>query len=330
MVVNRRHFSYFFLGALILFAVYAGWEVASPFFIAGVVAYLLNPIVSFLSQKLRFPRTVSIFLIYSILLGLIAVSVYNLSFQIAQELKELVHNSALQVSTLPSWIQPAAIEFMDSLNKRVITYLPGALNRTVSVLVFLVATFYFLKDGHSFQSNLLKVFPGKLKEEIGEIIQKINKVLGNYLRGQLLVILITSTLVYLGLILIGVRYALVLSLLTGFLGIIPFIGMITATSVTVFVAFTDQFSRLGMDPVIEILVIVSLFVVLNQLNDLFISPHIMGKVTKIHPLVIMFCVLAGGHLFGIIGYIVAVPVAASIKVVLDHLFEIQQKALESE
>lgn len=330
MVVSRRHFSYFFLGALILFAIYAGWEVASPFFIAGVVAYLLNPLVSFLSQKLRFPRTASIFLIYSILLGLIAVSVYNLSFQIAQESKELVHNAALQISALPGWIQPAAIDFMDSLNKKAITYLPGALNRTVSFLVFLVATFYFLKDGHSFQNNFLKIFPGKLKEEIGEIIQKINKVLGNYLRGQLLVILITSTLVYLGLILIGVRYALVLSLLTGFLGIIPFIGMITATSVTVFVAFTDQFSRLGMDPVIEILAIVSLFVVLNQLNDLFISPHIMGKVTKIHPLVIMFCVLAGGHLFGIIGYIVAVPVVASIKVVLDHLFEIQQKAPESE
>ena len=181
MVVSRRHFSYLFLGAVILITVYAGWEVVSPFFIAGIVAYLLNPLVSFLNQKLRFPRTISIFLIYSILLGLIAVSVYNVSFQIAQESKELVHNAALQISALPGWIQPAALDFVDSLknsltplNKKVITYLPGALNRTVSVLVFLVATFYFLKDGHSFQNNFLKIFPGKLKEEIEEIVLKIN------------------------------------------------------------------------------------------------------------------------------------------------------------
>lgn len=337
MAISRKHFSYFFLGVVILVAIYAGWAVVSPFIIAGIVAYLLNPLVNFLNQKLKLPRTVSILLIYLVLLGLIAITVYNLSFQIAQESKELVYNATLQISALPGWIQPAALDFMESLkntltplNKKVITYLPGALNRTVSFLVFLVATFYFLKDGHSFQHNLLKIFPGKLKEEIEEILFKINKVLGNYLRGQLLVILIMSVTVYLGLVLIGVRYALVLSLLTGFLGIIPFVGITTATLVTVFVAFTDQFSRLGMDPVIEILAIVSLFVVLNQLNDLFISPHIMGKVTKIHPLVIMFCVLAGGHLFGIVGYIIAVPVVASIKVVLDHLFEIQQKAPESE
>ncbi|MBI3888098.1 AI-2E family transporter [Candidatus Microgenomates bacterium] len=70
-----------------------------------------------------------------------------------------------------------------------------------------------------------------------------------------------------------------------------------------------------------------MYTVLRQLEDLFIIPQIMGRLTKLHPLVVLFSVLVGGHVFGVIGYVIAVPVVASVKVVLEHIIESQQKAL---
>ena len=186
--------------------------------------------------------------------------------------------------------------------------MPGALNRSISVLVFLVATFYFLKDWQGF----------KVKGELEIILQKINKVLGDYLRGQILLVIIMSVLTYLGLQIVGVRYGLILSVFTSFAEIVPFVGPLVAAGVAMFVAFTDNYSRISPLPLIDVVTVASLFLVLRQLEDLFIIPQVMGRVTKLHPLIIIMAVLFGGHVFGILGYLLAVPVVASLKVVLDH------------
>ena len=324
-------YSLVFLGAVVV--AFLARDILSPFIVAAIFAYLLNPVVGLLEQRLKLPRTVSIVVTYLLIIGALTIFTINLGVNLARESEDfslearnLVHQTDSQINLLPDWIRPAAIDIFDSIrsslvfsNRRVTSYLPGALNRSISVLIFFVATFYFLKDGHSFIAGALKLFSKEIKGEAEGILQEINQVLGNYLRGQLLLIVIMSVLTYLGIVLIGVRYALILAIFTGLAEVVPFVGPIAAAAVASIVAFTDQFSHLGPTPLLDVVAIASLYTVLRQLEDLFIIPQVMGRVTKLHPLVILFSVLVGGHLFGVVGYLVAVPLVASLKVVFGHL-----------
>lgn len=335
MKIETRQLVLIVLGIIAAVIVYIGRPVLMPFFLAGIFAYLLNPAVSFLTSRFKLPRTLSIVLIYVVLIGLLAITIVNVSVGLAREsddfafeARNFIHQTNSQINTLPTWAQPVALDIFESIrsslllpNRRISTYLPGALDRTLSALVFLVATFYFLKDGHYFINGFMELFPKSLREEIQEIFVKINRTLGNYLRGQLLLMIIMSVFTYIGLSLIGVRYALILSIFTGFAEIVPFVGPIAAAVVAMIVAFTDQASHISQIPLLDVVAVASLYTILRQLEDLFIIPQVMGKVTKLHPLVILFSVLAGGHFFGVIGYLIAVPFVASLRIVLAHIFD---------
>lgn len=330
---SARYLVYLGVGIAALWLFYLVRSALLPFILAAAFAYLLNPFVSFLTHKVKLPRNLSIIIIYLILIGTLSTAVLvigrNLateSEQFARETRIFLREANSTIATLPDWLQPIATDGLESARtsllypqRRVMAFIPGAVNRTISVLVFLVASFYFLRDGHYFLRSLLNLLPGRIAKELEEILEKINGVLGNYLRGQLLLVAIMSTLTYIGLTIIGVRYALILSIFTGFAEIVPYVGPVVAAIVAMGVAFTDQVSRFNLVPVLDLVAVGSLYLVLRQLEDLFIIPQVMGRLTKLHPLVILAAVLAGGQLFGLLGYLAAVPVVASLKVIADHI-----------
>ena len=333
MKIEKQQIIYgsFLVGLAIV--LYFGRAVVAPFILAAIFAYVLNPLVDFLAHRMKLPRGLSVAIIYIILIGLIAVVAIGVGLRLSEESAEFswqtrkfLQETSLQISKLPGWLQPVSLDFYDSIRAtllfpahKIISYIPGALNRTISLLVFLTAGFYFLKDGRKFKNDFLALLPGTAGKEAGIIISKINAVLGNYLRGELLLVLIMSTLTYLGLLIIGVHYSLILAVFTGFAEIIPFVGPFIAGAVAVLIAFTDQYSRLGFSPVLDVVAVASLYTILRQFEDLFIIPQVLGRMTKLHPLMVLFSVLVGGHIFGIVGYLLAVPFTASVKVVYDHL-----------
>ncbi len=337
---KRSHYLvYGILGAACLWFLYLARGVVMPFVLAAAFAYLLNPFVSFLTHRVRLPRNVSIVIIYLLLISLLAgiiISVGNNlaleSAQFAKETRNLMHETNSAITLLPDWAKPIATDTLESARssllypqRRVAEFLPGAVNRTISVLVFLVASFYFLRDGGRFIKGFFSLFPRRVAQEIEEVLGKINGVLGNYLRGQLLLVAIMAALTYIGLTIIGVHYALILSVFTGFAEIVPYVGPVVAALVAMGVAFGDQVSRFNQVPVIDMISVGALYFVLRQLEDLFIIPNVLGRLTKLHPLIVMFAVLAGGHLFGLVGYLGAVPVVASLKVVVNHIHGLLEK-----
>lgn len=319
--------------------VYLGRGVWTPFVLAAVVAFIFNPLVDFLAHKIKLPRTISIVVIYFIIIGFITITAFMLGAKIGEETREFsreanfyLRDAGAQIKILPEWLQLVAFDVFDSARqsllfptRRMVNFLPGALNRSISVLVFLVATFYFLKDGQELKKSFLALFSKNIHDQLEIISQKINKVLGDYLRGQILLVIIMTVLTYLGLQIVGVRYALILSIFTGFAEIIPFVGPLAAVGVAALMAFTDGYSRISPSPLVDAATVGSLYLILRQLEDLFIIPQIMGKVTKLHPLVIIVATFFGGHVFGILGYLLAVPVVASLKVVFDHYKTLQDE-----
>ncbi len=337
MTFKPRHFVYGLIVCFVLIVAYLLRAVVTPFILAAGFAYLLTPVVAFLTTHVKLPRSLSIVIIYSALIGLLTTLVIFIGGSFSRESGQFVRGNQLvmkdasgAISQLPDWLAPTVSDSFESIRasllypqRRVTAFLPGAVNRTIGILIFLVASFYFLRDGKKFIDWFLGFLPKKIAHELTMVALKINVVLGNYLRGQLLLVAIMSVVTYLGLTIIGVRYALILAVFTGFAEIIPIFGPIVAAAVAMLVAFTDQFSRFNQLPFFDLISVGILYFVLRQLEDLFIIPTVLSRLTKLHPLMVMFAVLVGGHVFGLIGYLAAVPVVASLKVVIDHVKALQ-------
>lgn len=331
--ISPRDIVYPLLALALLWLLYLGRSILPPFMLAAGFAYILNPLIGWLHLKTKIPRAVSILIIYITLISALVFTILTIGVRLSEESasfslesKNIISAASTQISALPFWLQPVAEDLLSSARgsfivapRHVVNFLPGVVNGTINILVFLVAAFYLLKDGHRFISGLLSFIPDNWHHEIESVGKKVNGVLGNYLRAQLLLVLIMSTFTFIGLSIIGVKYALVLSIFSGFAEIIPFVGPVVAAGLSMIVAYTDNMGNLGLDPISQTLAIAIFYTVLRQLEDYLIIPSVLGKMVKLHPLVVLFSVLLGGHVYGVLGFILAVPVVASLKVVMEHI-----------
>lgn len=336
MTIRLRTAFFIVLGFIILWFLYVEREILTPFVLAGIFAYILNPIVDFFSNKLKLPRTISVAIIYVLLIagivaGGLALSkrIVDESFQVERFISSLTNSAALEIKTLPDWVRPAAQDTLNSLDRSklfalspsLLSLFPQAISRILSFVIFLFSAFFFLKEGKRTVDRLLNFVPNEYKIEVEILLRKINSVLGGYLRGQILMVILMSTVFFIILSAFNVKFALILAIFAGFAEIIPFIGPIVATSVAGFAAYTTNATGFGFNQTQTALAVVVAFTVVRQLQDYLVIPYIMGRITKLHPLVILFAVLAGGHLAGMLGLILAVPAAAVLKILLEFCLD---------
>lgn len=317
---------------LVLWALYLSRAILTPFILAAIFAYLLNPVVSFFYHKIKLPRTISIIIIYLLIISAIIVSsvfltrrVINESSELGDYITSLIETTEAQLETLPGWIRPMAEETLSSFEKSklfspvsLFTIFPEAISRIVSLFVFLFSAFYFLKEGGKMIDRLLNFIPHNYRIEIEILLRKINSAWSGYLRGQLFILLIVSSILFIALSIVGVRFALILAIFSGFAEIVPIIGPIVAGVVAALVVLITGNNNFGLNPLTAVLIVGIIYFVVRQFQDYVINPHILGKMTKLHPLLIFFSVLAGGHLFGILGFVLAIPVVATFRIFLEY------------
>lgn len=329
MTIRLRTAFFLILGALIIWFINLEKAILTPFILAAIFAYIINPLVSFLSEKTRLPRTISIIAIFLLIIGVLLFGSITLSkrvleesFQLQRFVHTLIKTANFQVGNLPDWARPAAEDALSSLNESKflalsLSIVPRAFSSIISFVIFVFVGFFFLKEGRSFVDKLLNFIPNDYKIEIEILIRKLNSVFGGYLRGQLFLVFFVSSILFIALSILGVKFALVLAIFSGFAEIVPLIGPIVAGSVAAITAFVTQSSNFYFSPIHLTLIVIVIYFVVRQFEDYFVTPYIMGKITKLHPLVILFAVLAGGHIAGILGLILAVPLAGMIRILLE-------------
>jgi predicted PurR-regulated permease PerM len=189
-----------------------------------------------------------------------------------------------------------------------------AVDIALQVILALIVTFYFLLDGRRFGLFALRFLDRSQRAEALRIAHRIHVVLGRWLRGQLLLIALVATILYviLGPIL-HVPYALALAIVSGVLEIIPLVGPIIAAALAGTVAFATR----GTDTTILVLVV---YLVLRQIEDQVVMPLVIGRAVHLHPVVTIFAVLVGLSAWGILGGLLGVPVAAALNVTLHELY----------
>jgi len=337
MTIRLRTAFFIFIGFAVLSFLYIERAILIPFILAAIFAYIFNPIVNFASDRIKLPRTLSILIIYVVIITGIAVLGNTIAKQVLRESKELSHFTSNiaevakeQIDLLPPWFKPEVKDMISSLDlgkskflspSSIIGIFPRALSGLVNVLIFLFSAFYFLKEGRKIFDRFLHYVPGEYRIEVEILMKKINNVFGGYLRGILILMFVVFMLTYISLTILGVRFALIVAIFSGFAEIVPFIGPITAGVVTSFTVFLNGTSNFALTPIQGAIVVAVVYFLIQQFQNYFVSPHVMGKMVGLHPVVILFSVIAGEHLWGPMGFVLAVPIAASIKILLEFYLD---------
>jgi len=321
------------VGALIIYFLWLVRGGLYPFIIAFLLAYLLNPAVRWLESK-HLKRVWAIIVVYVILFTLVIVGGSQLLPLILRELEsfgrelpmmttkceELVQvfqmkyqNSAVPVSlrlAIDNSLQSIQIEIQVFV-ARLVACILDVISHFIGIIITPVLAFYLLHDWHEIGTALLRVAPGSWRRELVLMLQDI--VFSGVIRGQLFVAFIVCILVSLGLLVLGVRYALIIGILAGMLDIIPYFGAFIGATPAVTVALLSS-------PWLAVKVAL-LFFIIHQLEGTIISPMILGEKAGLHPLIVIFFLFVGGEFAGLAGMLLGVPLAALGKVVLHHLLK---------
>ncbi len=327
------------LGVVFLYRVRG---VVAPFFWAIVVAYIFTPLVRLLERRTRLPRAVWIILLYIGLGGLVYWAITGIVPLLAGQYDELLRSLPDILEDVQAFIQEnGQVEILGftlhlgALSNELATFL-GDLARSIpeqalqgvsfvfetvlNGVIFLIATFYFLLHGEDWARQLFALLPPHIQLDLQPLLHRVHITLTAYIRGQVFLIAIMSTLAYIPLVILQVRFALVLALITGVLEIIPWLGPITAAGIAGLVALFQPETPFGWSNLTLCLVVLSIYTVLQQLENNFIVPNLFGYMVDLPPLLVLFVVLAGGFLAGPLGLLVAIPLAATIKIILRYLY----------
>jgi len=187
-------------------------------------------------------------------------------------------------------------------------------NFAVILLTFPILLFYMLKEGDKFGQKIVSFMPKRFREEGEEVVHDIDHAISGFIVGRVVVNLALGVLMFIGFLIIGLPYALLLTLVAVIMNFIPFIGAILSAIPIVIIGLIES-------PSVAIWSLVVILVA-QQVQDNIISPYIFGKQLDIHPLTTIILVLVGSDIFGIIGVIVIIPVYMIVKIVVVKLYQL--------
>ncbi len=301
-----------------------------PFFMAGVIAYLVNPLIEKLLGR-GFTRLGALVLLFSMLLTISLIfGIFGIPLivdelnRLGQTLPTYVTNLQnrldqvycdLQRIKLPSILKQVANQTLSKAEQVGLDFVNRLTDMTLNVFSHLmnmimapIIAFYILKDLEEIHKSVELWIPKKYRKDIVQLWSEINGVLNGFMRGQFLVSIFIAAFTTIGLVILKVNFAIVLGIVAGAFNIIPYLGPILgAIPAVIIVLIKSPLQALG---------VAVLFLVIQHIESGFISPRIMADKVGLHPVTVIFAVLAGGQLGGIIGMILAVPIAGIVKVIL--------------
>jgi len=309
-----------------------------PFILSVALAYLLNPIIVFFESRgfKRVHVVSALYLFVGVGVILLTISlltalidelgllrdqwpVYMAKFQHFYGMFEerFAAKAPFLKQTLDTWSASAGtkltgmLEAVPALMMKLVPFF------TVMALVPFI-TFFMLIDGGKMIDAMLDIIPSKYVEIVLHVVCEIDQSLGNYLRGILLESTMLFALALIGLSFMGLEYAGAVAVAMGISSMIPYLGPVVGAVCGAVAAFV-QFST--VDSVIQVLVF---FVFLRFIDDWFLQPIILKRAVQVHPVIIVFALLAGAELFGVWGVIFAMPVTCILKVFLSIAMELQR------
>ena len=273
---------------------------------------ILDPLVTKFSRW-RIPRAVSVLLVYLLLVGI-------LTGAIAGIIPALIEQTTGFATNLPFYFQHLGLSNLvsDQLVSQLLAQvgsLPGQIvklgvsivSNIVGVLTVLIFAFYFLVYRSKLDEQMGFFFGEERKVKLGKMIDAVEKRLGSWARGELILMLAIGTFLFLGLTIIGIPYALPLGILAGILEVIPTVGSILGAIPAIFLGFT-------ISPIMG-LATTALIFLMHQLENYVLYPKVMEKSVGVNPIITLIALAIGFRLMGVVGALISVPVVLTLQTV---------------
>lgn len=321
-----------------------------PVLLAGILYYMLNPIVNLLTKipigRKKVSRTWAVTLVFLLLLGIIILMATVFIPKVLNQLMNLANSVPNAINDGQSLLEKALKEmnsqqllkkidftqltqkfstnitdyansFFNGLTSGIGGVISAAANAVIIAVTVPVVLFYMLKDGYRLAPNIKSFLPEKHREQTMDLISAMNRTISKYISGQMIECLFVGTFTAIGYLIIGLPNALLLGVIAGICNIIPYLGPYIGIAPALIVSFSHG-GWLGMVYNIVIVIIV------QQIDGNLVYPNVIGKSLQIHPLTIIIILLAAGNIAGLMGMILAVPLYAIVKVIVVHLYNIYQ------
>jgi predicted PurR-regulated permease PerM len=321
--------------ALVAYLIYLLSPILAPFLVAATLAYIFNPLVARMSKKL--PRTLAVCVALLLIAAVILVLLLVLLPLITRQVKSIVTQAPqyvdwirlhlgplvqqyfgveLDTALVKDWltshtkeIQGVALSLLPSLKTGGLALLELAAN----LVLIPVVLFYFMRDWDHMTARVAELIPRQWHDTVTGLLKDIDAVLGEFLRGQLLVMLLMAVFYTVGLWLAGLDYALSVGLIAGFLTFVPYLGVIIGVLLATMTGLL-QFGELM--PLVWIWLV---FVAANVMEGNVFVPWLVGDRIGLHPVAVIFALLAFGQLFGFTGVLLALPASAALLVWLRRV-----------
>lgn len=308
-----------------------GKSVLIPILLAFLIAVLLLPIVHFLNSKLRFPNVLSssiaVILFVSLIIGILAFISYEIS-DIANDFAEIRKNIDIFIVDIQRyiranfhvslWEQRKYIEDVtqDSVQKgkeTIGTTLLSVTNAILDLTLIPIYTFLILLYRTHFILFLAKLFRKEYHVNLQEILTQIKKSVQSYISGLIFEMIAVSALTSIGLYFIGVKYAILLGIITGILNLVPYLGILVAGGLTILASLT------GTPELSLILGVIIVNIVVQIIDNNILVPLIINTKVQINAFVSIVGIIIGGQIGGIAGMFLAIPLLAILKIVFDRI-----------
>ena len=306
-------------------------SIITPIIVAYVFYYMLNPLVNFFSKKIsRFSAS-----LLAIFVGIITVLIVIIGVVpiIVEQTQNLITAMPRYVEVVKGYLEEysdnayvqVVVEYVNTnlnaskISERLITIatsvaqgIVSSISSTASVLVTMpFVLFFLLKDASKFNKFVISLLPKKLEKPVAETIDEIDDKVGSYIQGQMLVSLCIGVMLFIGYNVIGLHYGFSLATIAAFLSIVPYLGPVIAITPAMLVAASTSWIM-----VVKMLIV---WGVVQFLEGNIISPNIMGRSMNMHPLTVIFVILIGVNISGVVGAILGIPVYSILKVLISKL-----------
>jgi len=319
---------------------YLSRRVVAPFFIAFTLAYIMDPLVDKMVHK-GFPRTGSVLFLMAVFFFLLVFACILFIPILSTQTESLMQNIPIYIGIFQDWIRPLldmvkgldpekveeilngvlsrfgelpmkALQFSGKLLWGSISNLFNIILMIANLVIIPVVMFYLLRDFDSINKRLLALIPPRLQEKTRELTLEIDQVLSSFVRGQLVVVALMGLMYALGLFLCDTPMSLSLGLMAGLVNLVPYLGLVLGfvpAAILTFMHNQEWLSVLG---------VAGVFAFVQGIEGMIITPRIVGENIGLHPVAVIFAVLLGGELFGLVGMLLGVPIVAILNVLFSR------------
>ncbi|MER2090344.1 MAG: AI-2E family transporter [Sporosarcina sp.] len=318
--------------------------VVLPVILATIAYYLLRPILRLL-ERIKVPRIWGILIIFIGAVGLITLLVFlvlpflkiqfhNLVEEFPTYFGQLLINADsflrtsifasyyagldINVNTLLESVQGNIGKFftdtVGGIASGVTSFISALTGFILAIVTVPFILFYLLKDGERLPQLIIKMLPPRMRDDAEIIFRDADRQISSYVQGQILVAICIGIMVSIGFLIIGMKYALLLGVLAMFTSVVPYLGPLIAITPAVIIAIVTS--------PLMLFKLAAVWTIVQLIDGKFISPQIMGKSLRIHPITIIFVLLTAGSLFGVAGVVLGIPGYALLKVLVSHLFKL--------